>query len=78
MPGPGSTCINTVEAFGVQKLFETVHLNMLVPVANPVTEVFAKVELVNAAEPARTDQTPTPTAGLTAARVVLGELLQSV
>ncbi|MBL8157890.1 MAG: hypothetical protein JNM70_27395, partial [Anaerolineae bacterium] len=54
------------------------HCKMLVPNVNPVTVVFALVEEVTTPPPGNTDQVPVPVVGVLAAKVAVGELIQTV
>ena len=78
IPGLASTCIKTVDVFGLHTPFETRHCRILVPVASAVTVVAARPGFVIVPVPEITDQVAVPNVGVIAARVVLGELIHNV
>ncbi len=55
-----------------------VHLKILVPEAKAVTVLTGESEFVMVPPPVNNDHVPTPLVKVFAARVVLGELMQSV
>ena len=63
--------INTVDVAAVHAPFETVQTNEFVPVLNAVTCEEGLVVEITFAEPAMTDHTPVPIAGLVAAKVAV-------
>jgi hypothetical protein len=68
--GLASTSMLTSSNEGAQTPFEIVHLNTLVPVDNPETEVFDKLELAKVPLPEMTVQTPLPIVGTLPSSVV--------
>jgi hypothetical protein len=65
-----STIIETSSLDVAQTPFDTVHLNTLVPVDNPETEVFARFALAKVPVPEMTVHTPFPTVGALPSSVV--------
>jgi hypothetical protein len=68
--GFASTSMLTSSKEGVQTPFEIVHLNTLVPVDNPETDVFARLAFAKVPVPEMTVHAPFPTVGKLPSSVV--------